>query len=262
MNSNSVIIENASLRKTLILERNFIVSSEIFNKISSAHLVAKQKSEEFILCFKAGLFSKLIKASDLKVELCENTPSDSGYTYTIIFKPCRLWDSKLSVRLIYNVRNDNPVIRKHIELSFDKRGDKAIILDYIDFESIHFDETLNHWSIPKQADSHVPGYALEMGQPLYVDSLFFGAEFPACLNKIEKGVTSICYYSGKKLTDIMKNNLFVSCDAVVGGADGNTFPQVQRAFFDYIKTISKPIKLRRQYNSWYDHMLNITRENV
>ena len=262
MNSNSIIIENASLRKTLILDRNFIVSSEIFNKKSEAHLVSGQGSEEFILRFKSGFFSKEIKASDLKVELCENASSDGGDTYTIVFKCCKLWDSKVSVKLIYNVINDNPVIRKHIELSFDKRGNKAIMLDYIDFESLHFDGTLNHWSIPKQANSHVPGYALEMGQPLYVGSLFFGVEFPASLNKIEKGITSLKYYSGKKLTDIMKNNLYVSYNAVIGGADGDTFPQVQRAFFDYIKTISKPIKLRRQYNSWYDHMLNITRENI
>ncbi len=262
MNGNSIIIENSNLRKTLILDKNYIISSEIFNKISSLHLASQQGSEEFILRFKWGFFSKEIKASDLKVELTEKKTHDMGDSYTIIFKSFKLWDSKLKVKLIYNVRNDNPVIRKHIELSFDKRGDKAIILDYIDFESLHFDSSLNYWSIPKQENSHVPGYALEMGQPLYVDSLFFGVEFPANLNKIEKNVTSLRYFSGKKLSDIMKNNLFVSYDAVLGGADGKTFPQVQRAFFDYIKTISKPIKLRRQYNSWYDHMLNITRENV
>ena len=263
MNNNTIIIENESLKKTLFIERNFIVSSEIYNKISSKHFVSQQGSEEFILKFKSGIFSKKeVKASELKVMSFDKTSDDEGEVYTIIFKPFRVCDSKLALKLIYNVKNGNPVIRKHIELSFDKRGDKAITLDYIDFESLHFDSVLNHWSIPKQANSHVPGYALEMGQPLYVDSLFFGVEFPASLNKIEKAVTSLRYYSGKKLTDIMKNNLFVSYNAVIGGADGDTFPQVQRAFFDYIKTISKPIKLRRQYNSWYDHMLNITRENI
>ena len=262
MNGNSIIIENPSLRKTLILDKNYIVSSEIFNKISSLHLVSQQGSEEFVLRFKSGFFSKEIKASDLKVEATEKKSDADGDSYTIIFKSFRLWDSKLAVKLIYKVRNDNPIIKKHIELSYDKRGNKTIVLDYIDFESLHFDSSLSCWSIPEQANSHVPGYALEMGQPLYVDSLFFGVEFPATLNKIEKNTTSLRYYSGKKLSDIMKNNLFVSYEAVLGGADGKSFPQVQRAFFDYIKTISKPIKLRRQYNSWYDHMLNITRENV
>ena len=261
--NNTIIIENESLRKTLVLDRNFIVSSDIYNKISSKHLVAQKGSEEFILKFRKGCFSKkIIKASDLKVNDTNKIVNENGEVYTITFKPFGIYGSKLNVRLVYSLKGKNDVIRKHIELSFDNRGDKSFTLDYIDFESLKFEPNLKNWSIPKQADSHVPGYALEIGQPLYVDSLFFGVEFPAALNKINNSTTSLRYYSGKKLTDIMKNNVFVSREAVLGAADGNAFPQVQRAFFEYIKTISKPIKLRRQYNSWYDHMLNITRENI
>lgn len=263
MDNNSIIIENAGLRKTLILNKDKIVTSEILNKVSSRNLVAQQGSEEFTLRFKTGFFSKPeIKASDLKVNSTKKELTDDGEIHTIIFAPFKVADSKLLLRLVYSLRNDSNIIRKHIELSFDKRGNKTIILDYIDFECLKFDASLSCWSIPKQANSHVPGYALEMGQPLYVDSLFYGVEFPATLNKITDNTTSLRYYSGKALTDIMTNNLYISREAVTGAADGKTFPQVQRAFFEYIKTISKPIKLRRQYNSWYDHMLNITRENV
>lgn len=263
MNSNAIVIENSKLRKTLFLEKNRIVSTEILNKLSGITIKSGECSEEFVLRFKTGFFSKaIIKASELKVLASDKIMADGSEVYTITFKPFNVKDSKLTLKLVYSLESKSSVIKKHLELSYDKRGDKAIILDFIDFESLSFDGTLMSWSIPKQANSHVPGYALEMGQPLYVDSLFFGVEFPAALNKIENCKTALRYYSGKKLTDIMKNNLFVSHEAVLGVADGNTFPQVQRAFFEYIKTISKPIKLRRQYNSWYDHMLNITRENV
>lgn len=263
MDNNSIIIENAGLRKTLTLSKDRIVSSEIYNKISSLTVKGQQGSEEFILKFRTGLFSKpLIKASELKVDSDKKELTDDGIIYTIIFAPFKVADSKLQIKLVYTLRNDSTFMRKHIELSYDKRGNKAITLDYINFESMTFDSSLSCWSIPKQADSHVPGYALEMGQPLYVDSLFFGVEFPAALNKIENNTTSLRYYSGKNLTDIMTNNVYVSREAVIGAADGKTFPQVQRAFYEYIKTISKPIKLRRQYNSWYDHMLNITKENL
>lgn len=263
MKNNSIIIENEGLRKTLVLEKNKIVSSEILNKISSLTVKAQQGSEEFIIRFKTGLFSKpVLKSSELKIASSQKWLTDDGEKYTILFAPYKIADSKLTVKLVYSLRSDSNIIRKHIELAFDKRGDKAVILDCIDFESFKFDSALSCWSIPKQENSHVPGFALEMGQPLYVDSLFFGIEFPATLNKITENTTSLRYYSGKKLTDIMTNNLYVSREAVMGAADGKTFPQVQRAFFEYIKTISKPIKLRRQYNSWYDHMLNITRENV
>lgn len=263
MNNSVIVIENECLRKNIVLDKNFIVSSEIFNKTSSRHIAAQQGSEEFILSFKSGIFSKVIKSSALKVESAQNLKTEDGECYTIIsFENFKLWGSELSVKLIYNVSNGRKVFKKHIELSYEKRGNKGIILDYVDLESLKFEQSLSCWSIPKQASSHVPGYALEMGQPVYVDSLFFGVEFPCALNKINNYVTSLRCYSGKKLTDIMENNVFVSYDAVMGGADGKTMPQVQRAFFEYIKTISKPIRLRRQYNSWYDHMLNITRENI
>ena len=263
MNNNTIIIENAGLRKTLNLDKGCIASTEIYNKITGVSLASKQGSEEFILKLKSGILSKKeIKASELKVVSAEKAAAENSERLTITFNPFRVFGSKLMLKLVYTYGSEDTILRKHIELSFDKRGNKAIILDCINFESLCFEPTLNHWSIPKQANSHVPGYALEMGQPLYVDSLFFGVEFPAALNKIEDSATSLKYYSGKNLTEIMKNNLFVSCEAVIGAADGSTFPQVQRAFFEYIKTISKPIKLRRQYNSWYDHMLNITRENI
>lgn len=260
---NNIIIENAGLKKTLSLSKDKIVSSELYNKLSDLTVKAQQGSEEFVIKFKSGLFSKYdVKASELKVVSTQKALTDDGEIYTIIFAPFKVSDSKLIAKLVYSLRNDSNIIRKHIELSFDKRGNRGVILDYIDFESLKFDSSLNSWSIPKQENSHVPGYALEMGQPLYVDSLFFGIEFPATLNKIKDNTTSLRYYSGKNLTDIMTNNVYVSRNAVIGAADGKTFPQVQRAFFEYIKTISKPIKLRRQYNSWYDHMLNITKDNL
>ena len=37
---------------------------------------------------------------------------------------------------------------------------------------------------------------------------------------------------------------------------------VRADFLEYIKGIAKPIYLRTQYNSWYDHMLDITSENI
>ena len=263
MDNNAIIIENKGLRKTLTLNKDRIVSSEIYNKISSLTVKAQQGSEEFILKFNVGLFAKHeIKASELSVSSTKKELTDDGIIYIIVFAPFKIAGSKLGVKLVYTLRNESTFMRKHIELSYEKRGNKAIVLDHINFESLHFDSSLSCWSIPKQENSHVPGYALEMGQPLYVDSLFFGIEFPATLNKIENCTTSLRYYSGKKLTDIMTNNQYVSREAVIGAADGKSFPQVQRAFFEYIKTISKPIKLRRQYNSWYDHMLNITKENL
>ena len=84
MDNSSIIIENAGLRKTLILNKDKIVTSEILNKVSSRNLVAQQGSEEFTLRFKTGFFSKPeIKASDLKVNSTKKELTDDGEIHTI-----------------------------------------------------------------------------------------------------------------------------------------------------------------------------------
>ena len=108
MDNNTIIIENEGLRKTLTLNKDRIVSSEIYNKISSLTVKAQQGSEEFILKFKTGLFSKPeIKASELKVTSTKKELTDDGIIYTIIFAPFKVADSKLNAKLIYNLRNDS-----------------------------------------------------------------------------------------------------------------------------------------------------------
>ena len=90
MDNNTIIIENEGLRKTLTLNKDRIESSEIHNKISTLTVKAQQGSEEFILKFKTGLFSKPeIKASELKVTSTKKELTDDGIIYTIIFNLSR-----------------------------------------------------------------------------------------------------------------------------------------------------------------------------
>ena len=37
---------------------------------------------------------------------------------------------------------------------------------------------------------------------------------------------------------------------------------VQTDFFSYIEDIATPTEFRKQYNSWYDNMMNITDESI
>lgn len=263
MKSNIYIIENDYLKKTFNLKGDKIASWQLYNKKSNKTIDALEGSEEFIVCFKNSLFgSSTVRSSELKIESTDERDSATCKTFVISFKGVRIKDSKLKIALVYEAMKHQGLFRKFIEIRFEKTGTKPLILDYIDLEAMRFDGKLRCWSIPDQKNSHVPGYGLEMGQPLYVDSVFMGCEFPAALNKISDFTTSIRCYSGKDLKSIFQGKVYHSYNAVIGSADGNVFEQVQRAFFDYIKTISKPVSLRRQYNSWYDHMLNITRENV
>lgn len=256
------IIENSSLKKELTVENHRIKGYTYVNKLSGKSLTAQSGSEEFELSFDSGLLGTHIKSSNLKIATFKETKAPYGSRHEIAFKPFKVKNSTLSLSLIYDVSEHDFFFRKHIELSFLERGNKEIKLDYIDFEQMKFDAALSFWTVPKQNNSHIPGFALTLGQPIYVDSLFFGFEFPVCLTKIEKNTTSIRYFNGKSLWKLVGSDKYTTESFVVGAGDGELFEQVQKAFFKYIKTVSKPIKLRRQYNSWYDHMLNITKENI
>lgn len=263
MRNDVFLVENDFIKKTFSIKNDKIVSWDILNKDSGRTVSCLDGSEEFIISFKGSLFlSSSLKASEMKIEQTSVKETSSAKIYTIVFKSVKVKDSKLKVSLIYEAPLYQGIIRKHLEIKGEKIGEKPIILDYINLESMKFDSSLKCWCIPDQPSSHVPGYMLEMGQPLYVDSLFMGSEFPAALNKISDFTTSINCYSGKNILDGMKDKPFCSYCSVIGVAKSNIFEQVQKAFFEYIRSISKPVKLRRQYNSWYDHMHNITRSNI
>lgn len=262
MAENVYIIENGSLKKELVIEKKRIKSYIYTNKISGKVLTALSGSEEFELSFDGGLFGTHIKSSELKIETTREVAQPYGKRYEIVFRPFKVKNNTLNLTLVYEVGEFDFYFRKHLEFSFAKSGDKDIKLDYIDFERLKFDENISFWTIPRQCNSHIPGFALGLGQPVYVDSLFFGYEFPVCLTRIKDNTTSIRYFNGKSLKKLIVKGKFVTESAVVGSGEGDLLKQVQKSFFRYIKRISKPIKLRRQYNSWYDHMLGITKENV
>ncbi len=264
ISENKIIIENSYIKKELHIEKNRISFYTIENKLSNRSLTAGKGSEEFVISFlgKCRFSKKHICSSVLKIKDVKTEESDGKTTLRIEFAPFSVKDSKIVLSEVYELKESDPFMRKHLEFAFEKVGKKPLKLDFINFEKLSFDSGLMHWSVPKQKNSHVSGYVLELGQPVYIDSLYFGCEFPLCSNVIEESTASVTYYNGKNLTALMKDGVYRTYDAVVGAAEGNLFAQVQKAFFGYIRTISKPCYLRRQYNSWYDNMLNITRENV
>ena len=263
INEKNIIIENGYIRKTLLIRKNKISSFEIENKISQKLLTVAKGSEEFVLSLKGKWRTqKLIYSSQLTVSDTSVKNEQGKTVLKIDFKPFSFKDSKICLSAVYELKDEDSFLRKHLEISFEEIGKKEVVLDFINFEHFGFDASLMHWSVPKQKDSHIPGFALTLGQPVYLDSLYLGCEFPLCRNIIQDSGVSVSYYSGKKLTELCKNGTYVTYDAVMGAAEGDLFAQVQKAFFAYIRTISKPCRLRRQYNSWYDNMLNITRENV
>ncbi len=260
INDNSIMFENSFLKKEVFINKNRITSARISNKLSGSYLDGFDKSEEFSVCFKKGLFKSVINASELKIDNIESNTEGNLNKITVFFKNNKVKGSEIKLSLVYEFYEDKPYFNKYVTIF---TGDKkTIVLDSIELGGTMFGATLKNWCLPKQKKSHIPGIGLEMGQPVYVDSFYFGCEFPAAINTIRDNIVSVRTFSGKALTELCENGSYKSYKYVCGVSPSDNFAEVQKSFYSYIRNISKPVKLRIQYNSWFDNMLNITEENV
>jgi len=253
-------IENRFLSKDINIENGKIVYSGALNKLSSSQL--KGDCTEFIIYFKCGLFSKYaLKSDDFKVTAVSVDNTSSEKRLTLTFSEYTIKGSTFSVRLNYILGANDAFCRKYVEISA-KKVNKKLILESIDLYNKAFPADVKSWSLPEQKNSHISGFLMSVGQPVYVDSFYLGCEFPLAYNRISSGKVVVTAYIGKSLAELTEKGAYTSCRAVFGVSENDVFATVQKAFFSYIRTISKPIKLRLQYNSWYDNMLNINIDNI
>ena len=255
-------LENKYLSKSINIENGKIVHSGSLNKLSGSELSRKKNCTEFILYFKGGLFSKYtVKSTELTVAEAMFSDSPAVKELTVCFDPCVIKGNRFTVKLHYTLGENDSFCRKYIEI-FAENPESKLILDRVDLESMSFPENLKTWQLPPQKNSHISGFLMSVGQPVYVDSFYYGCEFPITCNRIEDGKVVISTYIGKALGEFADKKVYRSYKAVFGVSENDTFATVQKAFYSYIRSISKPIKLRLQYNSWYDNMLNINIKNI
>ncbi len=259
---NLFIIENQYFKKEFQIKSDRIVSSVILNKLSGSCIRCGEECEEFYVRFKKGFFYKSIYSSQLEIDRVSREDKACERELVFTFKSINVKGCEIVFRLYYDFSEQDAFYKKHIEIILPESDGKGLILDSVEFADISVAPGFKAWSLPEQKRSHVSGFALSLGQPVYVDSFYFGCEFPASLNTIENNKVSIRTFSGKPLSEITAGGSYKSNKFVCGVSESNNFTTVQKAFYSYIDTISKPSKFRIQYNSWFDNMLNITQENV
>lgn len=232
-----------------ILQREFKVyegnlyASQIRNTLSKMDLVPDGNSVEFLFHFTDGteFTSKGLKVTDY---------SQERGRLSFTFAECE----GITVTMTYRAGEDGNTLRKRI--SFVQSTDK--IIDYVLLEHVGIINSKTHFCVPSDIEGNeLSGFHSSLGQPFYIDSLFFGCEFPATFNSIVYGIGQVKYYIGKSI-----KGRFSCPETVMGGAKSNSMSDVQKAFFDYIDDIAVPTDFRLQYNSWYDHMLNIDADNI
>lgn len=256
------VIENDNLSVQINISKSKVSSFFIINKLNGCKICGEESSELFVINFKGGLFNERVNSRSLKISNVFPAENENCDILTIEFAPIKVKGSKLKLSLVYTLEKTARYIRKHIEIDAEKVSEKAV-LDYIDFSPIVTGINLKTSCLPEQKSSHISGFALSLGQPVFISSLFIGCEFPATLNTIENSAVSVKYFSGKPLSELLdRNSKYISYNSVIGVAQSEDDTVLHLALYDYIEKISKPLKLRVQYNLWFDHMLNISSENI
>ena len=208
----NIIIENQLIKKELHLKSDRITGWSITNLTNGRTLKSLESGEEFVLNFKYGFRKIKINSSQLKVSGVTSSREDGVNKYTVTFERFNLRDSKIKVSLVYLVNDFRCYVRKYIELRYDKKGIRDVVLDSISFERFTFDSNHKYWTIPKQANAETKAFPLSLGQPVYVDCFFFGCEFPVAINKIEKLTAGSTYYSGRKLSELIAECKCIAAD--------------------------------------------------
>lgn len=211
---------------------------------------------------------------------------DDGKTLTFQFMPIKVRNVDYTVKEIITMKNGDPFMRKHLEISVPQGQEQLAKIDYIDLENLNISQNDltegNYWTISEldnngAIDMGNKAVMHELGQPFYLDAMYWGSEFPETENKIRQENGFIRYHYGKTLdpdedqfahyqdragTGKVEKGKMTTWPAVVGAASSADYQVVQTDFYEYIETIATKTDLRQQFNSWYDYQKNITSTNI
>ena len=219
----------------------------------------------------------VLKSSDLTLESVEqeatnvtiNDEAKSGKIVSFEFEPIAFGEGTADITQKVVMYDGDPFMRKFLEI---KLSDENARINYIDGEHLMTGTGDKTWTIPTD-NGGIVEMVMEraiLGQPVYINGMFMGSEFPAADNQIVDKLGRLRYWTGKNFADFTRDGQlttdgkYVSWQTVLGASrtDGSDQNVLQADFFDYIDSIATPSEFRIQYNSWYDNMMFITEENI
>ena len=220
---------------------------------------------------------KEIKSSELTLKSTSiddttaviNDVNKTGKMITFEFDPVEMGTGEANITEKIVMYDGDHFMRKFLEIDSE---DKDVRMDYIDGEHLTVTDSDKTWTVPKGVGGVVEmsEYKANLGQPIYIDGMFVGSEFPETDTQIESGLGHVRYYTGKNFTDferdgqLTEDGKYISWQTVVGAShsDGSDQGVIQSDFYDYIDSIATPSDFRLQYNSWFDNMMRIDDDNI
>lgn len=284
---NSVTIGNDYISREFSVSGGKLSTVNITNKRTDGGdtvFVPAAGSEEFkIRMTKSGnatapedrefAASALTLQEDPVVEDTTATINDvekSGQKVTFHFAPYTFQGIEYTISEVIVMYDGDHFMRKYMEISVPDNQKENAVIDYIDLESMNVNNGDATWTIPTDAGGIVQmgQFKANLGQPIYIQGMFFGCEFPVADNQIAGGTGYSRYYTGKSFDRLEQDNQltqdgkYVTWQTVAGAARSTENAVVQADFFEYIKSIATPSEFRIQYNSWFDNMMRIDDENI
>ncbi len=260
------VIGNDYIERRFSTKDNHLTTTEIINKRIDGEKLLKFKSfsAEFFVGFRRkkifGYTTDFVSSNDLKVQNVNVLKRRVEF----VFEPYIYNGARITFIMSVQIEDDKHYMHKYIEMMVDSDRQHLVTVDYIDCEHICIDTPEQMWTIGDIEKAYLSKYHSALGQPFYINGLFFGSEFPLCENKINNGTAYIRYFSGKRFDQLKLNcgHTFRTWNTVVGAARSLDERVIREDFLRYIRDISRPVEPRFQYNSWYDHMHDITDENI
>ncbi|MFQ8706949.1 MAG: discoidin domain-containing protein, partial [Thomasclavelia sp.] len=217
-----------------------------------------------------------LKSNGVRVEDTSATINDVekvGKKVTFSFEPYEFKNVEYTINEVIVMYEGDHFMRKYLEISVPENQAENAVIDYIDLESLNVNESDTTWTIPsgKGGVVEMDEYKANLGQPIYIQGMFMGCEFPVTDTQIVDGNGYMRYYSGKSFNKLVEDNQAADVDGrinymtwqtVAGAARSTENAVIQSDFYDYIKSIATPSEFRIQYNSWFDNMMLIDDNNI
>ena len=263
---DKIVIGNDFIERRFSSLNDKLRTEEIVNKRASGTetLVLSSFSAEFFIGFKIkGRFrdkTEYLSSNELALDNVNIFKNRVEF----IFKPYAFSGARITFVVNYEVAESSPYISKYIEIVVDERFQENIVIDSIDCEHLCFKNAENAWCIGEVDKAYLSKYHSSLGQPVYLNGLFFASTFPLADTNISGDTAYIRYFSGKRFDklNLSCGTTYRTWSTVSGAASGTDYDTVRREFLKYIRSVARKIKPRFQYNSWYDHMLDITEDNI
>lgn len=221
-------LESKKLQREFNINEGMLYASQIINTESGMKFIPDGSGCEFAVRFADGdeFTSKNLTVKD--------AVEKDGSLYFRFNE-----EMNTTVTVNYRIAKDGSTIEKQIAIS----QSEPKVIDYVLLENIGIVNSQSSFSV----NGNGADFYSNLGQPFYIDSLFFGCLFPAAKSEIAHGRGEIKYYVGKSA-----EGKILCPTTVMGAAEGPGLFELKNAFFEYLEGIALPCEYRLQYSSKYD----------